>query len=64
MLAVKAVLSDVHIQHCIVHVVHSLTKLILCKELKTVYRDLREVNCDINVRACNETLQEIGKMES
>lgn len=59
--AVKAVLPDTHIQHCIVHMIRNSTKFVSYKDLKAVCRDLKEVYSAINAESGHEALEEFGK---
>lgn len=59
--AVKAVFPDTHIQHCIVHMIRNSTKFVSYKDLKTVYRDLKEVYSAINAESGHDALEEFGK---
>ena len=59
--AVREVLADTHIQHCIVHMIRSSTKFVSYKDLKAVCRDLKEVYAAINAESGHKALQEFGK---
>jgi putative transposase len=60
--AVKAVFSDTHIQHCIVHIICNSTKFVSYKDLKGVCRDLKAVYSAVNVGAGHDALDELGKI--
>lgn len=59
--AVKAVFSDTHIHHRIVHMIRNSTKFVSYKDLKAVCRDLKEVYSAINAESGHEALEEFGR---
>lgn len=57
----KGNFPETHIQHCIVYMLRNSTNFVSYKDLKTVFRDLKEVYSAINAETGHEELEEFGK---
>lgn len=58
--AVKAVFSDTHSHHRILHMILNSIKFVFCKEFMVDYRDLRVVYSAVNVDGDHVSLEGLG----
>lgn len=59
--AVRAIYPKTKVQLCIVHMVRNSTKYVSYKDVKEVYRDLKQIYSAVNEEEAIEVLDDLGK---